>query len=147
MTLAVATRSVSGFGLPESPDSLEVTGDLSDTAVDDEVLVPALRDAIQKALGGTRSPFCVRIEPHGNAEIAVRISGRRASLQLAFERYEAEPGYVAGIVRDAVERFAEEAGRRVQERRDDADAWMRAHRAWRPTHAGGFVARTVITTS
>ena len=52
-----------------------------------------------------------------------------------------------GLGQDAVERFAEEAGRRVQERRDDADAWMRAHRAWRPTHAGGFVARTVITTS
>jgi len=110
MALAVASSSSHGFsrsGLAESPeDSLEITGDLSERAVADEVLVPALRDAIKNGLGGARSAFCVRIEPHGNAgEIVVRISGRRASLQLAFERDEAEPGYVAGIVRDAVERF------------------------------------------
>jgi hypothetical protein len=109
MALAVASSSsgFTRFGRAEAPDdSLEVTGDLSDTAVDDEVLVPALRDAIQRSLGGARSAFCVRIEPHGNAgEIVVRISGRRASLQMSFERDEAEPGYVAGIVRDAVERF------------------------------------------
>ena len=107
MTLAVGSSSYSRFGLAEPPDDpLEITGDLSDGPVDDEVIVPALRDAIQSSLGGARSAFLVRIEPHGNAgEIVVRISGRRASLQLAFERDEAEPGYVAGIVRDAVERF------------------------------------------
>jgi hypothetical protein len=104
MTLAVAS---SGFNLAHAPDDpLEITGDLSEAMVDDEVLVQALRDAIQNALGGARSAFCVVIEPHGNAgEIAVRIRGRRASLQLSFERDEAEPGYVAGIVHDAVERF------------------------------------------
>jgi hypothetical protein len=104
MTLAIGSSS---FCLAEPPDEpLEITGDLSEETLDDEVIVPALRDAIQRSLGGARSAFCVRIEPHGNAgEIVVRISGRRASLQLAFERDEAEPGYVAGIVRDAVDRF------------------------------------------
>jgi len=104
MTLAVGSRS---FDLPEGHGArLEITGDLSGTTVDNEVLVPVLRDEVQKALGGARSPFSVRIEPHGDAgEIVVRISGRRASLQLSFERDEAEPGYVAGIVRDAVQRF------------------------------------------
>jgi hypothetical protein len=104
MTLAVGSASHDlgeRYGGP-----LEITGDLSETAVDDEVLVPALRDEIQKTLGGARSLFSVRIEPHGDAgEILVRVIGRRASLQLSFERDEAEPGYVAGIVRDAVERF------------------------------------------
>jgi hypothetical protein len=107
MTLAVASSRGLRFGLAQPPDeALEITGDLADAAVDDEVLVPALRDAIQNALGGARSAFCVRIEPHGHlGEILVRIGGRRASLQLSFERDEAEPGYVAGIVRDAVGRF------------------------------------------
>jgi hypothetical protein len=104
MTLAVSSSSWDLAEPHEAP--LEITGDLSETTVDDEVLVPVLRDAIQNALGGARSAFCVRIEPRGDAgEIVVRISGRRASLQLSFERDEAEPGYVAGIVRDAVERF------------------------------------------
>ena len=104
MSLAVGGTS---YALAEPVDGrLEITGDLSDAPVDDEVLVPALRDEIQKTLAGARSAFCVRIEPHGDAgEIVVRISGRRASLQLSFERDEAEPGYVAGIVRDAVDRF------------------------------------------
>jgi hypothetical protein len=104
MTLAVGSSS---FDLAERYNApCEVTGDLSDVPVDDEVLVPVLREEVQKALGGARSAFCVRIEPRGDAgEIVVRISGRRASLQLSFERDEAEPGYVAGIVRDAVERF------------------------------------------
>jgi len=105
MTLAVGSSS--SFDLAERYDApCEVTGDLSDVPVDDEVLVPVLREEIQKALGGAQSAFCVRIEPRGDAgEIVVRISGRRASLQLSFERDEAEPGYVAGIVHDAVERF------------------------------------------
>jgi hypothetical protein len=105
MTLAVASGRDLDLAEPrEAP--LEITGDLGEAAFDDEVLVPVLRDAIQKALGGARSAFCVRIEPHGHlGEILVRISGRRASLQLSFERDEAEPGYVAGIVRDAVQRF------------------------------------------
>jgi hypothetical protein len=104
MTLAVGNSSFDLAELYEAP--CEVTGDLSDAPVDDEVLVPVLTEEIQKALGGARSAFCVRIEPRGDAgEIVVRITGCRASLQLSFERDEAEPGYVAGIVRDAVERF------------------------------------------
>ncbi len=105
MTLAVGHSS--GLEVAESHNRpLEITGDLGATLLDDEALVPMLRDEVQKALGGARSAFCVRIEPRGDAgEIVVRISGRRASLQLSFGRDEAEPGYVAGIVRDAVERF------------------------------------------
>jgi len=65
MTLAVGSSS--SFDLAERYDgTCEVTGDLSDTPVDDEVLVPVLRDAIQNALGGAQSAFCVRIEPRGD---------------------------------------------------------------------------------
>jgi hypothetical protein len=106
MTLAVGTRG--NHDRVEIRSSLpEITGDVGERAVDDAQLVERLRGPVRKALGGAGSPFCVRIEPSGHVgEFLVRVTGRRASLQLAFGRDEVEPGYVSGVVRDAVARFA-----------------------------------------
>jgi hypothetical protein len=107
MTLAVASSSVCASISPSLPTRLSRSRATWQTRRSTtRCSCRSLRDAIQNALGGARSAFCVRIEPHGHlGEILVRIGGRRASLQLSFERDEAEPGYVAGIVRDAVGRF------------------------------------------
>jgi hypothetical protein len=104
MTLAVHSGNHDRVGAQGAPP--EVTGDLGELAVDDAVLVERLREPVRKALGGSLSPFCVRIEPSGHVgAVIVRIIGRHASLQLSFGRDEAEPGYVSGIVKDAVARF------------------------------------------
>jgi len=105
MTLAVGTI---GSPRAEACGSLpEITGDLGELAADDAELIERLREPVRKALAGSPSHFCILIEPSGHVgEILVRVIGRRASLQLAFGRDEADPGYVSGVVRDAVARFA-----------------------------------------
>jgi hypothetical protein len=85
---------------------VEVTGDLSDIAPDDALLVERLREPLRRALGEERSAFEVRIEPRGRVgEILVRITGPRGCLRLSFGREEADPGYVAGVVKDTLARF------------------------------------------
>ena len=105
MTLAVGRPS--GIELAEPPHAaLDVTGDLGLMAFDDEPFALALQETVQSSLGA-RSKLRVSAEPHGDAgEIVVRITGPRSCLRLSFARDEAEPGYVTGIVRDAVARFA-----------------------------------------
>jgi hypothetical protein len=103
MTLA---GSHGGIDLAElRPSGLEVTGDLGLAAFDDGPFAFALQSELQRSLGA-RSSLHVSAEPHGDAgEIVVRITGPRSCLRLSFARDEAEPGYVMGIVRDAVARF------------------------------------------
>jgi hypothetical protein len=82
---------------------IEAAGDLR---LDDALLVKRLEEPLRKALGEARSSFNVKIEPRGDVgEILVRITGSRGCLRLAFGRDEADPGYVAGVVRDALARF------------------------------------------
>jgi hypothetical protein len=104
MSLAVARNS------NHDPDAsrglVEITGPGEMTA-DDPLLLEKLREPLRRALGDACASVRVRIETRGNAgEILVRITGSRACLRLAFGRDEAEPGYVSGVVRDAVARFA-----------------------------------------
>ena len=103
MTLAVGRHS--GIELAPPRPGLEVTGDLGRMALEDEPFAVALQEVVQESLGA-RSNLRVSAEPHGDAgEIVVRINGPRSCLRLSFARDEAEPGYVTGIVRDAVDRF------------------------------------------
>jgi hypothetical protein len=105
MTLAVGRYSDNELAAPRYP-ALEVTGDLGLAAVADELFATALQDEVQTSLGA-RPSLRVSVEPHGDAgEIVVRITGPRSCLRLSFARDEAEPGYVTGIVRDAVARFS-----------------------------------------
>jgi hypothetical protein len=104
MTLAVGRPSGADFAEPRHA-GLDITGDLGLMAFDDEPFALALQETVQSSLG-VRSTLRVSAEPHGDAgEIVVRITGPRSCLRLSFARDEAEPGYVTGIVRDAVARF------------------------------------------
>jgi hypothetical protein len=106
MALAVARNSnhdpaEAGRGL------VEITGGSGEMTADDSLLLEKLREPLRRALASVGASVRVRIEARGNAgEILVRITGSRACLRLSFGRDEAEPGYVSGVVRDAVARFA-----------------------------------------
>ena len=105
MTLAVGCHSGIELADLRHPGP-EVTGDLGLAAFGDGPFALALQETLQSSLGA-RSTLRVTAEPHGDAgEIVVRITGPRSCLRLSFARDEAEPGYVTGIVRDAVARFA-----------------------------------------
>ena len=102
MTLAVepVSRNAADAGLGFAGAS-----DVPAQALDDAALVERLREPLRRALLGSR--WCAsRIESRPSVgEIVVRITGPHACLQLSFGRDEAEPGYVTGVVRDAVARF------------------------------------------
>jgi hypothetical protein len=106
MTLAVA-RNGSHDPADASRAIVKITGGPGEMTADDSLLLERLREPLRRALGDASASVRVRIETRGNAgEILVRITGARACLRLAFGLDEAEPGYVSGVVRDAVARFA-----------------------------------------
>jgi hypothetical protein len=74
---------------------------------DSEVLVDRLKAPLHRALVGRRTFYSVRIETVGRVgEVLVSITGSKGRLPLLFGHEELEPGYVASVVHDVVDRFA-----------------------------------------
>jgi len=106
MTLAIAGGH-NHNGVDNGRALVEFTGDPNELSSDDSLLVERLKEPLRRALRDARASVRVRIETRGGVgEILIRITGSRACLRLSFGRDEADPGYVSGVVRDAVARFA-----------------------------------------
>jgi hypothetical protein len=70
-------------------------------------LVARLERVLQAALAGRRRRYLVNVSPVGRVgEVLVAIDGPKGRLPVILGREDLEPGYVGGVVRDLVERFA-----------------------------------------
>jgi hypothetical protein len=70
------------------------------------LLVERLRDPLRRALGGRRTFYSVRVETLGRVgEVLISIRGAKGHLPLLLKEEELDPGYVATVVRDTVNRF------------------------------------------
>jgi hypothetical protein len=70
-------------------------------------LISQLEGALLDALAGRRRHYLVNVTPVGRVgEVLIAIDGRRGHLPLILGQEDLEPGYVRGVVRELVERFA-----------------------------------------
>ena len=70
------------------------------------LLVELLRDPLRRALGDRRSFYVVHVETISRVgEVLVSIRGTKGNLPLLLKEEELDPGYVAMVVRDAVNRY------------------------------------------
>ena len=70
-------------------------------------LVARLECALQDALAHRRRRYMVNVSPVGRVgEVLIAIDGHKGHLPLILGREDLEPGYVRGVVRELVDRFA-----------------------------------------
>ena len=70
------------------------------------LLVELLRDPLRRALEDRRSFYVVHVETISRVgEVLVSIRGTKGHLPLLLKEEELDPGYVAMVVRDAVNRY------------------------------------------
>ena len=78
---------------------VEITGE--------PVLVAQLEHALLDALADRRRHYMVSVNPVGRVgEILIAIDGSKGRLPVILGHEDLEPGYVRGVVRELVERFA-----------------------------------------
>jgi hypothetical protein len=105
MTGELATRRAPmarGAAVPVGAD------DRDRVVIDGEAkLLEQLKAPLHRALAGRSAFYRVRVEGIGRCgEVLVGITGAKGSLPLLFGREELEPGYVARVVNDTLDRFA-----------------------------------------
>jgi hypothetical protein len=72
----------------------------------DAVMVARLSAPLERALGGRRTSYSVRIDPVGRVgETLVTITGLKGHLPLIFGHDELDPGYLCSVVQRSVDRF------------------------------------------
>jgi hypothetical protein len=78
-----------------------------DFKTDNESLLASLREPLRLALAGHDVFYAVEIAAIGRVgEILVSVTGSKGRLPLLFGSEELEPGFVASVVRNAVDKYA-----------------------------------------
>ena len=75
---------------------------------DNEAILERLREPLVRALAGHDACYAVEIAAVGRVgEVLVAVTGSKGRLPLLFGNEDLDPGFVASVVRDAVDKYAQ----------------------------------------